>query len=180
MRKLIVTALVTVVFGTTVFAQKSEVNSDKWMLKFDFGATKFNNTATTHVGDFVNVGIGLEAIRTFENNVFVSAGATISVLKKTSLWENPLEYRSFNADVGYRFSREHIVQPYVSVGASYITKANTLPNAEGTFSVNFTGGLLLWIHDSNFGINLQNTYKTVSNENMVPHNRFTLGVTYRL
>ncbi|MFY0602725.1 MAG: outer membrane beta-barrel protein [Flavobacteriaceae bacterium] len=189
MRKLISIILIVAWVSNTT-AQKSKhqnskkVKKDTWTIDVDFGATKLSEDEPTYslLKDNVNVGFNVGATRTFENNLFVSAGVTFSVLKNGpfDLWENPMDYFSVNADVGYKFKSDALTEPYLAIGTSFISAVNTIPNAESSFSINFTGGFIFWLRDSNYGIVIQNTYKSVSSDYMVSHNRVTLGVRYRL
>ena len=170
--------------GLVAIAQNAE-RDHKWELAALFGSINFDNTATVNVQDNINVGFTLEGTRKFENNLFLNAGVSFSSGKELGeLYENPLTYFSVNADVGYRFRLVEIPKPfmvpYVAVGASYINAANTLPNAESSYSINATLGFIFWLNQSNWGLTIRDTYKFVNSDYMVNHNQILVGVRYKL
>ena len=155
-----------------------------WEASLGLGTIKFQNTESVNVKDNINVGITLEVLKEFENKMYVSSGITFSTLSEAgNLWSNPLKYFSANADVGFRFNsitfRKPYMIPYVSIGTSYINAANTIPDSNASMSLNFTGGVIFWLNDSNWGLTVQNTYKVVESDFMVSHNQFTLGASYK-
>lgn len=170
-------------------AQERECSFDlhegDWEVAAMFGSINFDNTATVHVQDNINIGFTLEAARKFKNNLFLNAGISFSSGKELGeLYENPLTYFSANANVGFRFRSVDIpkpfVVPFVAVGGSFINAANTLPDAESSFSANFTGGFIFWLNQSNLGLTIQDTYKVVDSDYMVSHNQILVGVRYKL
>lgn len=158
--------------------QAKAQNDGYWNLETRFGTITFNNAE--FIGDKTNVGLDVEVARTFTNRVFVASSITFSTLRSTTLWENPLEYFSANLDLGYKFDTGGLSDVYIAAGGSYISAANTVPNSESTFSFNLTAGAIFWLRDSKLGISIRNTYKTVSNAFMRPHNRFAIGMAYKL
>ena len=173
-----------IVLGQETQEKKRQIKSDTWILDVNLGATHFTSNEPTfsNLKDNVNVGLDLGVTYTFKSNLYASLGGTFSLLEDGpfDLWDNPLTYYSFNADIGYKFDTGGLSQPYLAVGGSFIGAPNTIDGSSGTFSVNLTGGFLFWLRDSNWGITIQNTYRYVDNTDMVPHNRFTFGVRYRL
>lgn len=155
-------------------------NEGKWEVATELGATKLYNNSTLNTGDNVNVGLSLEAKRLFGNNLFVSAGTTFSTLKNTFLWDNPLNYFSIDLYSGYRFNSNGLTNYSLAIGTSYISAPNTVPNGSSSFSLNFSGGFIFWLRDSNYGIILRNTYKAAMDDNYVSHNRLSVGLAYKL
>jgi hypothetical protein len=183
----IVTIAFTLLLTANIAAQKQDmkIKSDAWTADINFGATKLSerNPTYTNLQDNVNVGFDVGITKTFSNNIYLSSGVTFSFLKDApwGFWENPLNYFSVNADLGYKFDLDgKLTEPYLAIGGSYISAPNTIANSSSTFSLNFTGGFIFWLRNSNYGLVIQNTFKNVNDENMVPHNRFTVGVRYRL
>lgn len=162
------------------FSQAWKASESKLNVTADFGSTKFNNTASTDVGDNINVGLSLGVTRVFENNLYVSSGVTFSTFKSTEFWVNSLDYFSVNANVGYQFNTGRLTVPYLALGTSFIKAVDAIPNASNSFSFNVTGGFVFWLKDSKYGLTMQNTYKFASSDSMVSHNQITFGVAYKL
>mgnify|MGYP005996482761 FL=1 len=183
MKKTIITVCALFI-GLVAMAQNAD-RDHKWEIGALFGSINFDNTATVNVQDNINVGFTVEATRKFENNLFLNAGVSFSSGKELGeLYENPLTYFSANADVGYRFKLKEITKPfmvpYIAVGGSYINAANTLPNAESSYSLNTTVGFIWWLNQSNWGLTIRDTYKFVNSDYMVNHNQILVGVRYKL
>ncbi len=174
--------LSALLFSFLVMAQ-DDVNAGRWEVSGAFGSIHFDNTATVHVQDNINVGLTFAVARKFANNFYTSAGVAFSTVTDAGLWENPLHYFSGNVDIGYRFRSKNIPKPfmvpYIAIGTSYIKAANTLPNAESNFSGNITGGFIFWLNNSHWGLTLQDTYKFVNSTSMVSHNQITIGAAYK-
>ena len=66
------------------------------------------------------------------------------------------------------------------MGVSHISAPNTISDSSSSISLNFTGGFIFWTKNNNLGLTIQNTYKSVSDENMLSHNRISVGVKYKL
>ncbi|MCL7753302.1 outer membrane beta-barrel protein [Polaribacter sp. Z022] len=188
MKKTIIT-LSAVLFSFLAMAQERERSFDlhtgNWEIAALFGSINFDNTATVNVQDNINIGFTVEGTRKFKNNLFLNAGVSFSSGKELGeLYENPLTYFSVNADVGYRFKLKEItkpfVVPYVAIGGSYINAANTLPNADSSYSINTTVGFIFWLNQSNFGLTIRDTYKFVESDYMVNHNQILVGLRYKL
>jgi hypothetical protein len=160
-------------------AQKLAGDS-KWNISTTLGSIQFFNTSELNVRDRVNVGLSLEATRVFDNNLFVSAGTTFSTLKNIFLWENTLNYFSIDLYGGYVFKFDGLSEFTLATGTSFISAPNTIPDGNSSFSFNVSGGFIFWLNDSNFGIIIRNTYKSAIANNFVSHNRFSLGLAYKL
>lgn len=174
--------LILIVFLLIGYVGASQENGkdSKWDVSATLGATKLYNNSTLNTGDNVNVGLSLEATRLFDNHLFVSAGTTFSTLKSTFLWDNPLNYFSIDLYGGYRFDSTGLTDYSLAVGTSYISAPYTVLNGSGSFSLNFSGGFIFWLRDSNYGIILRNTYKASMDDNFVSHNRFSMGLAYKI
>jgi len=159
---------------------KQKVNS--WALHLNLGAIRlFKNQPTySNLQDNINVGLDVGITRTFTNNFFLSSSFTFSIIKDAGLWENPLTYYSANLTAGYKFETNGLTEPYLSIGTSFIGAPNTIDNSSSSFSFNLTAGCIFWLRDSNYGITMDATYKSVSNENMVSHSRISVGVAYKI
>lgn len=186
MKKTIIT-FCTLLLGLVAIAQekassnnKQDVKEHKWEIIASFGSIHYENTTNVNVQDNINIGLTLGLARQFSNNFFVDGGVTFSTLKDVGLWENPLNYLSVNANVGYKIQTGGLSEAYIAGGGSFINAINTIPNAESSFSGNITGGFIFWLRDSNWGITIQDTYKFVSSDYMVNHNQITVGVRYKL
>lgn len=151
--------------------------------------------------DNVNIGIDVCITKGFGEHFYLSSGFTKSIIEEgiIELWDNPLDYFSINTDIGYKiiFKKKKEIQPYISIGASYIsatlrdkefvpTKPSTQPSAltvgetNNTMSFNATAGVVYWLKESKVGLCLDLDLRIVDNEHMVPHNRTALGVKYKL
>ncbi|MGY0406897.1 MAG: hypothetical protein ACWIPJ_00865 [Polaribacter sp.] len=189
MKKSIITLTVALFIGFFTFGQvtKKYSREENWGITASFGSINFDNTNSVNVQDNINVVVSLEVTKKFRNNMFASIGTTFSFLNeggdRGKLWENPVDYLSIDANLGYRFINRNypkpFVVPYIAVGTSYITKVNTIADAKSSFSTNITGGLIFWLNHSNFGLTLKDTYKFVDSNSMVSHNQIMVGLAYK-
>ncbi len=155
-------------------------SENEWNISTTFGATKLFNTSELNVGDNVNAGLSLEVTRVFDTNFFVSAGTTFSALNSTFLYDNPLNYFSMDLYGGYKIDSEGLTDYSLAIGTSFISAPNTVPNGNSSFSLNFSAGATFWLNHSDYGIIVRNTYKAALGDNFVSHNRFSLGLAYKL
>lgn len=168
-----------------IFAQSSEKDTYKghkgnWEVAGTIYSINFDNTATVNVQDNINIGLQVGVVRNFKNNLFLGASINTSTIKNAGLWENPVNYLSFNLQGGIKIPTGGLTEGILAVGSSYISAINTLPNAKSSFSGNITGGFIFWLRNSNWGLTLQDTYKFVNSDYMVNHNQILVGIRYKL
>lgn len=180
MNKKILILLAIICASQWVSAQRWYYNDAGWRLSSTFGATKFFNSSSKDVQENVNVGMSMEVTRVLNNGFFISAGTTFSTLKSTPLWENSLNYFSIDTQVGYLSNISDLTEYSLAAGTSFLSAPNTIDNANSSFSLNLSGGLTFWLNNTDVGIIVRNTYKIALNENYVSHNRFSLGLAYKL
>ncbi|PQJ81934.1 hypothetical protein [Polaribacter glomeratus] len=167
-----------------------QTNAGTWQIDLGFGTTKLYNTPKLSVIDNIIVGLNLGVTRQFSTNFYTAAGITFSTLKNAGgLWENYLNYFSANLSGGYVFNNLDVGEqgyqfatPFLGIGTSFISAPNTIKSSSTTMSANFTGGVIFWFRESNFGLVMQDTYKMLpdNSSSMVSHNQFTIGLKYKL
>ena len=191
-------------FTTSVFSQtyspsrsmksakaRKALSGDSFSADINFGFTNFFEDDLIYdvLRDNINFGVDIGVTKTFDSQFYVSGGLTFSILDDGvfDIWENTLNYFSFNADVGYTFKYHEIIEPYVAVGGSYVSTvldndfSPGVPDVINTYSINLVTGSVFWMGKSkNYGILVQHTFKLVNDEDMVSHNRFVTGIRFKI
>ncbi|WP_435415098.1 hypothetical protein [Polaribacter aestuariivivens] len=176
--------IIVLFMSILIYAQGSDKDTykghkDRWEVFGAIYSINFDNTASVNVQDNINIGLQVGVSRAFKNNFFLAAGANISTIRNAGLWENPVDYISFNVEGGYRIQTGGLTEGVIAIGSSYINAINTLPDAESSFSANIKGGFIFWLNDSNWGLTIADTYKFVNSDFMVSHNQITVGTIYK-
>lgn len=158
-------------------------HKEKWVLLVDYGTIRLQEKEPTFskLKEKTLVGFDIGVTRNFKNNLYLSSSITFSVFKEVpDFYRNEFNYFSANLDLGYKFKSKSLTEPYFAIGTSLINAPATIADSNSSFSLNFTGGVIFWLRNPNYGLVIENTYKSVSTKDMVPHNRFTLGIRYKI
>tara|TARA_B110000240_G_scaffold71598_1_gene81477 strand:+ start:269 stop:847 length:579 start_codon:yes stop_codon:yes gene_type:complete len=159
----------------------SLVSQNKWNVGVNLSAVAFRGQGSVKVKERVNIQFpSIQVSRKLGKNIFADFIYTVDILG-FSQSANSFNYASFDAYLRYNLSEIFLnIVPFGGVGFGYIQGATSIPNSEGSLSLNIMGGGTLWVSKS-FGLTGRLIYKHVSSdsESMAPHIQAIGGIVYR-
>ncbi|TXD54200.1 MULTISPECIES: hypothetical protein [unclassified Polaribacter] len=165
-----------------VLSMNAQHNDKKWSVGFNASVVFFNKDGIRKVKDNVNSQFpSLQVSRKIGKNLSIDLIYTFEMVEIIK-GGNAFPYSALDAYLSYDLPELFFnIYPFVGIGAGYISGATTTPDPQGSLSLNFMGGGILWLTDR-FGLTGRLIYKNVSadSESMATHFQGLAGVIFNL
>ena len=178
--KLSVTFIVILLLS--VVSISSQDNDMKWSVSFNSSVVLFDQEGIDKVKDGLNSQFpSLQISRKIGANLSVDLIYTIEMIEVIK-GVNAFPYASLDAYLRYDLPELFFnIVPFGGIGLGYISGATTTPNPRGSVSLNFMGGVTLWVTER-FGLTGRLIYKNVSSssDSMASHFQGLGGVILKV